>query len=267
MPYSAVDDSLCGVGSLLEVVVDLGVGGGRVEEGITLGLVVFLPRTLVESHLALEPACHVAVYAHGGAAVLLAEELNGLVKVGKDVVGHHGTAVARKLHLCHVRVERTVHPCQGTIVAEHGKVVPCAEIVGLAHELVVGLGARLAAVAEVVEEEVDVADVGICRECGGITEDELSGQTGVRCGAHHVVGVDVGTGNVATAARTDVVGTDSGFVELCDVVLDFACGDEGACCGENAFGLFVQVEAPCKEQGCCKGYEDMFEFHGWSVRG
>ena len=81
LPHAALDDGLSRLDSLREVALDLLLSDLRVGEGISLGLVVALPGGLEERDLTLECPCHVAVYAHAGSTLLLAQQADSAIEI------------------------------------------------------------------------------------------------------------------------------------------------------------------------------------------
>ena len=97
LPHAAGDDGLGRIHGLRQVALDLLLSHLRVGEGIPLGLVVALPGGLEERYLTLECACHVAVHAHTGSTLLLAQQPDGAVEIREDAVGELEAAMARQL--------------------------------------------------------------------------------------------------------------------------------------------------------------------------
>ena len=240
-PDTPVHHGLGCIGRFLEVFTDLGIRDALVVEGIVLGFVVFLPGGFEQGHLALEGAGHIAVNAHGSGVVFLSQEPDGFVQVFQNEVRHGRTAVLSHLHRFQIGIQGFLHDGHSAIVAEQLVVVPGAEEISLADELVVFSG--LVTIFLVAQQEVDIADAGVGAQgrCISCRQGAVDAGNGGRC--RHIVAVGIGTGDVIASAHSEILGTDGRLVELVHIVLDFAGGAEGVVGREHAFRVLVQFEA------------------------
>ena len=155
---------------------------------------ILLPCSLIECHLALEGTCHVLVDTHCSTAVLQVKVGNSLIEVGKNTIGYHRTFLLRLVHLLLLWFERAIHPSDFTIVLEQLEVEPCTEIICFAHALFVGSRVLILEV-EVIQEEVDVANIVVMREFARIREGQTTIQSCIYRATCHVIAVHIDTSN------------------------------------------------------------------------
>ena len=156
-----------------------------------------LPCSLIECHLALESTCHVLMNTHRSTAVLGVKVGNSLIEVGKNTISNHGSFLLWLIHLLLLWFERAIHPSDFTIVLEQLEVEPSTEIICFAHALLVGSGVLILEI-EVIQEEVDVANIIVMTEFARISEGQTTIQSCVNRATCHVIAVHIDTSNTTT---------------------------------------------------------------------
>lgn len=134
---------------------------------------------------------------HRSTAVLGVKVGNSLIEVGKNTISNHGSFLLWLLHLAFLWLERAIHPSDFTIVLEQLEVEPSTEIVSLAHTLFVGSGVLILEI-EVIQEEVDVANIIVMTEFTRISESQTIIEAGVNRATCHVIAVHIDTSNTTT---------------------------------------------------------------------
>lgn len=131
---------------------------------------------------------------HRSTAVLGVKVGNSLIEVGKNTISNHGSFLLRLVHLLLLWFERAIHPSDFTIVLEQLEVEPCTEIICFAHTLLVGSRVLILEI-EVIQEEVDVANIIVMTEFARISESQTTIEAGVNRATCHVIAVHIDTSN------------------------------------------------------------------------
>ena len=211
---------------------------------------VLLPGSFKQGHFAFKRAGYILVYPHGGAVVLFAQVLDSHIQVGQYLIGNHGTAVSGALHLFLYRVQHLIDPGKLAVVYKHLVIIPGPEVIGLADALVHSRTGLLA-ISEVVDQEIDIADVGVVGELCSIAQRRFAGKPVVYHVGDHIVAGHVAKGDTRSITHVLRLGTHACLVKLVQVFGNLGSAAECSRCGENTLRKFIEVRTACQTEDKC----------------
>ena len=244
-----------GIHSLLEIVIDFLISNFRIEELVTLCLMVLLPCSFKQGHLTLENAGYILVDPHCGIAGLHLEVLYRHIKVSKYLVSDESPAVTRHLELLDIRIEHLLHPCHTAIVLQEKEIIPGPEIIDLSYTLLVfRVISGACIVPEAVDHEVGSPYPVVCRQCSGTGKGHVTVETGINGSIYHIVTHDIAESN-ASSVDSGRMSAESILIEVVQILLHLAHGPEHSGSGYDTFRFLVQTEASRDGSNQCQSRE------------